>query len=313
MHSFWVLFFYLFLFFSFFEKFSQVAILKLEHCGLFYLVAYGCLYNSLFLWKWLSKLFFEKNLKKQKFRKFGFRKVYGRSTKFSKWETKNTRFCFRINKLSNAKKRNVLPSKLRPVKTFKVEKKLFRKASERWQSNYWHCLPADRSMVCVFWTAQHQHGQESVRNWAVRASGADIPIMDTKYEKKRLWLVETSFDVLWSAVIAEAASATIGSPLYPCQTYFPLSHDNGCHTMLKSRRRRIYFERKKKNLVDFQLVGYLNWCHEYGKVGQLVHCQLVSWLAEMGFIRFVGIYLKEIELWWLVRGSGRSGIDYYLI
>ena len=141
MHSFWV-----FVFFSFwkilpFFKFSQVAILKLEHCGLFYLVADGCLHNnSLYFWKWSSKLFLEKIWKPKIFENldFGFRKVCGRSTKFSKWETKNTRFCFGINKLSNAKNRNVLPSKLRPVKTFKVEKitktKLFRRASERWQT-----------------------------------------------------------------------------------------------------------------------------------------------------------------------------------
>ena len=136
MHS----FFFFWKNFTFFEKFSQVAILKLKHCGLFYLVAYGCLHNSLYfesdhldyLWKfiWKTKIF--KNLD------FGFRKVYGRNTKFSKWETKNSRFCFGINKLSNAKKRNVLPSKLRPVKTFKVEekpkRKLFRRASERWQT-----------------------------------------------------------------------------------------------------------------------------------------------------------------------------------
>ena len=118
-----VFFFFFFFFlekiFTFFEKFSQVAILKLVHCGLFYLVAYGCLHNSLYFesdhlnyfWKkiWKTKIFENLN--------FGFRKVYGRSTKFSKWETKNTRFCFRINKLSNAKKRNVLPSKLRPARS----------------------------------------------------------------------------------------------------------------------------------------------------------------------------------------------------
>ena len=63
-----------------------------------------------------------------------------------------------------------------------------------------------------------------------------------------------------SAVTAEAARATIGSPLYLCQTYFPLSHGNGCHTMLKSRKRRILWAKKIKfeNLVDFQLVGPLN-------------------------------------------------------
>ena len=94
--------------------------------------------------------------------------------------------------------------------------------------------------------------QESVRNWAVRASGASNM-------EKRLWLVETSFDVLWSAVKAEAARATIGSPLYPCQTYFPLLHGNGCHPMLKSKKRRILWAKKIKfeNLVDFQLVGPL--------------------------------------------------------
>ena len=49
MHSFFFFFFFFFfLNFTFFEKFSQVAILKLEHCGLFYLVAYGCLHNSLY-------------------------------------------------------------------------------------------------------------------------------------------------------------------------------------------------------------------------------------------------------------------------
>ena len=126
MHSFWVFFFF-WKIFTFFGKFSQVAIFKLEHCSLFYLVAYGWFHNSLYFesdhlnyfWKKIEKPKFSKNLD------FGFRKVYGRSTKFSKWETKNTWFCFGINKLSNAKKkkRNVLPSKLRPVKTFKVWKK----------------------------------------------------------------------------------------------------------------------------------------------------------------------------------------------
>ena len=129
-------------------------------------------------------------------------------------------------------------------------------------TNNWHCLPANRSLVCVFWTAQHQHGQESVRNWAVRGSGV---MMDPKYGKKRLWLVETSFVVLWSDVTAEAERTTIGSPLYPCQTYFPLSHGNGCHTTLKSRKRRILWTKKIKfeNLVDFQLVGPLKFIPNY--------------------------------------------------
>ena len=185
-------------------------------------------------------------MKNQNFRKFGFWFSKSLRTKHKIFEMRNqnTRFCFGINKFSNAKNRNVLPSKLRPVKIFKVgtKTKLFRRASERWQTIIWHCLPADWSIICVFWTAQHQHGQESVRNWAVRASGAD-----NRHQiwKKRLWLVETNFDVLWSAVTAEAARATIGSRLYPCQTYFPLSHGNGCHTMLKSRKRSILWAEKK--------------------------------------------------------------------
>ena len=100
----------------------------------------------------------------------------------------------------------------------------------------------------VFWTAQHQHGQESVRNWAVRASGADN---GHQIWKKRLWLVETSFDELWSAVTADAARATIGSPLYPCQTYFSLSHGNGCHTMLKNRKRHIRTLSEKNKIWKF--------------------------------------------------------------
>ena len=132
-------------------------------------------------------------------------------------------------------------------KLSKLEKKAFQESIWKMTSN-WHCLPADRSMVCVFWTAQHQHGQQSVRNWAVRASGADN---GHQIWKKRLWLVKTSFDALWSAVTAEAARATIGSPLYPCQTYFPLSHGNGCHTMLKSRKRRIATLSEKNKIWKF--------------------------------------------------------------
>ena len=196
MHSFW---FFFWKFFTFFEKFSQVAILKLEHCGLFYLVAYGCLHNSLYFESDYLTYFWEKNWKTKIFENldFGFRKVYGRSTKFSKWETKNIRFGFGINKLSNAKKRNVLPLKLRPVKTFKVGKKKTFQESIWKMTNNWHCLPADRSMVCVFWTAQRQHSQESVRNWAVRASGADNghQIWKKGYDWSKQAL--TCYDALW--------------------------------------------------------------------------------------------------------------------
>ena len=152
---------FFFKFFTFFEKFSQVAILKLEHCGLFYLVAYKCLHNSLFFWKWSSKLFLEKNMKNQNFQKFGFwfSKSLRKKHKIFEMRNQKTRFCFGINKLSNAKKRNVLPSKLRPVKTFKVEKKTFQESIWK-MTNNWHCLPADRSMVCVF----EQHSTSTVES-----------------------------------------------------------------------------------------------------------------------------------------------------
>ena len=173
-----IVFEFFFFIFTIFEKFSQVAILKLEHCGLFYLVAYRCLHNSLFFWKWSSKLLLEKKLKKQNFRKFGFwfSKSLRTKTKFSKWETKNTRFCFGINKLSNAKKKTQCSTfKIATCENFQSwKKKQKKKFFVIWKmTNNWHCLPADRSMVCVLWTAQQQHGQESVRNWTVRASGAD--------------------------------------------------------------------------------------------------------------------------------------------
>ena len=62
------LFFFLKIF-TFFVKFSQVAILKLEHCGLFYLVAYGCLHNSLYFESDLLDYFWKKKLKNQIFSK----------------------------------------------------------------------------------------------------------------------------------------------------------------------------------------------------------------------------------------------------
>ena len=125
---------------------------------------------------------------------FGFRKVYGWSTKFSKWETKNTRFYFGINKLSNAKNRNVLPSKLRPVKTFKVKekpkRKLFRRASERWQT-IGTASPQTEAWSAFF----EQHSTSTVKSQcATEQLGPHGLIMDTKYGKKamigrnKLWL-----------------------------------------------------------------------------------------------------------------------------
>ena len=127
-------------------------------------------------------------------------------------------------------------------KLSKLEKKTFQESIWK-MTNSCHCLPAYRSMVCVFWTAQHQHGQESVRNWAVRASGADnaTPNMEKKamIGRNKLWRAMTRCD-------SRGCNATIGSPLYPCQTYFLLSHGNGCHTMLKSRKKRILWAKKNK-------------------------------------------------------------------
>ena len=185
MHSFRVFFFFLC---TFFEKFSQVAILKLEHCGLFYLVAYGCLHNSLYFESDHLDYLKKKKLKNQNFSKIlilVLEKNYGRSTKFSKWETKNTRFCFWINKLSNAKNRNVLRSKLRPVKTFKVEKipkrKIFRRASERWQTIGTSASPQTEAWSAFF----EQHSTSTVKSQcATEQLGPQGLIMDTKYGKK---------------------------------------------------------------------------------------------------------------------------------
>ena len=230
--------------FTFFEKFSQVAILKLEHCGLFYLVAYGCLHKSLYFESdHLNYFFFENYFFSKIFENldFGFRKVYRRSTKFSKWENKNTRFCFGINKLSNAKNRNVLPSKLRPVKTFKVgkkKKKLFRRASERWQT-IGAASPQTEEWSAFF----EQHSTITIKSQcATEQLGPLGLIMDTKYEK-RLWLVETSFDVLWSAVTAESASLLLAHLCTPARR--------------TSRCRMVTKKIKFENLVDFQLVGPL--------------------------------------------------------
>ena len=128
------------------------------------------------------------------FENFGFRKVYGRSTKFSKWKTKKTRFCFGINKLSNAKNRNVLPSKMRPVKAFKVEKKITFQESIWKMTNNWHCLHTDQSMVWVFWTAQHKS------QCATEQLGPQGLIMDSKYGKKGYgWSKQalTCYEALW--------------------------------------------------------------------------------------------------------------------
>ena len=58
--------------FTFFEKFSQVAILMLQHSGLFYVVAYGCLHNSLYFESDHLNYFWKKKIEKPKFPKFGF-------------------------------------------------------------------------------------------------------------------------------------------------------------------------------------------------------------------------------------------------
>ena len=128
------------------------------------------------------------------------------------------------------------------------KKKMFQESIWK-MTNDWHCLPADRSMVCVFWTAQHQQGQESVRNWAVKASPPQGLIMDTKYGKKGYdWSKQalTCYEVLWQQSAVTAEPIVIGSPLYLCQMYFPLWHGNGCHTMLKSRKRRILWAKNNK-------------------------------------------------------------------
>ena len=128
---------------------------------------------------------------------FGFRKVYGRSSKFSKWETQKTRFCFGINKLSNAKNRNVLPSKLPPVKTFKVKKKkLFKRASERWRT-IGTASPQTEAWSAFF----EQHSTSTVKSQcATEQLGPQGLIMDTKYGKKGYdWSKQalTCYDALW--------------------------------------------------------------------------------------------------------------------
>ena len=85
-------FFFFFLNFTFFEKFSQVAILKLEHCGLFYLVAYGCLHNSLYFEKWSSKLFLKKKWKTKIFENFGLWFSKSLRTKHKIFEMRNQKY-----------------------------------------------------------------------------------------------------------------------------------------------------------------------------------------------------------------------------
>ena len=181
MHSFWAFFFN----FTFFEKFSQVAILKLEHCGLFYLVACGCLHNSLYFESDHLEYFWKKNWKTKIFENldFGFRKVYGRSTKFSKWETKNTRFCFRINKLSNAKKAQCSTFKIATCENFQSwKKKIFRRVSERWQT-IGTASPQTEASSAFF----EQHSSSTVKSQcATEQLGPQGLIMDTKYGKKAM-------------------------------------------------------------------------------------------------------------------------------
>ena len=129
--------------------------------------------------------FGKKKLKKQNFENldFGSWKVYGRTTKFSKWESKNTRFCFGIYKLSTAKKRNVLPSKSRPVKTFKVGKQKENFSGEHLKDDKQLALPPRRP----------KHGLRFLNSTTTVKSqctteqlGPQGLIMDTKYGKKAM-------------------------------------------------------------------------------------------------------------------------------
>ena len=106
-------------------------------------------------------------------------------------------------------------------------------------TNNWHCSPQTEAWSAFF----EQHSTSTVKSQcATEQLGPQGLILDTKYGKK----VMIGRNKLWRAMTAEAARATIGSPLYPCQTYFPLSHGNGCHTILKSRKRRILWAKKNK-------------------------------------------------------------------
>ena len=88
-----------------------------------------------------------------------------------------------MNKLSNAKNRNVLPSKLRPVKTFKVGKKNF--SGEHLKDDKQLALPPLRPKHGLrFLNSTNTSTVKS--QCTTEQSGPQGLIMDTKYEKKAM-------------------------------------------------------------------------------------------------------------------------------
>ena len=109
-----------FLFFLQIWKFSQVAILKVKHCGFLHLKAYLFRNKTLYFWFLISKnlcfvhrLFENQNPNFQKFWFFNFFSKNNLDDHFQ-----NTRNCGGTHRLPNKTNRNVLASKLRPEKTF---------------------------------------------------------------------------------------------------------------------------------------------------------------------------------------------------
>ena len=135
----------------------------LEHCGLLHLEAHQYLHKTLSFLFWTSNSF----EKKSNFGHF-FEKVYWQSRTITNFKTKTTRIYGGINGFPNAKNRNVLASKLRPVKTFKCGKRYFTaegnsatRASWRgwsyiWQTSSSHdiCMVTDhmKCLVCLYYS-----------------------------------------------------------------------------------------------------------------------------------------------------------------
>ena len=105
---------------SFFQlwKFSQVAILKVEHCVLLHLKAYLFQNKTLYFWFLISKIFARRLFENQNpnFRKFWLFIFFSKNN--LDYHFQNTRNYGGTHRLPDKTNRNVLAWKLRPVRTF---------------------------------------------------------------------------------------------------------------------------------------------------------------------------------------------------
>ena len=113
----WKVFFFVFFFQLW--KLSQVAILKVEHCVFFCI--WKLIYSETkpcYFWFFISKIlcFIRRLFENQIFRKFWFFNFFSKNNLDDHF--KKTRNCRGTHWLPNKTNRNVLASKLRPVKTF---------------------------------------------------------------------------------------------------------------------------------------------------------------------------------------------------